>query len=365
MNKISFILTLLIVNGLFASAQTRPKTKNLVIVTLDGLRWQEVFRGADSVLANLKEYNDNQEGIKRRFLATSPLERRKMLLPFFWTTLVQNGQIYGNRDLGNNAEVANPYKFSYPGYSELFTGFPDPLVNSNDKNYNPNTNVLEYLNKQKGFEGKVAAFTSWDVFPWILNDKRSGILVNSGLTNLSADNISDRLKLLNELQHQSPGFVSEEIRLDAITYQFGKQYLRDYKPRVLFIGFDETDDMAHVGNYKFYLQQAHKTDGMLADLWNYLQSDPFYKDQTTLLITSDHGRGEVPLDSWKDHGLDVRGAEQVWLAVIGPDTPARGEIKTQTTIYHKQVAQTLAGLLGFNFKANAGHEVGEAVKSMR
>ncbi len=363
MIKFCLFFGLLILAG--SSAYSQGKTKNIVIVTLDGLRWQEVFKGADSVLANRKEYNNEAEGINKRFIAQTPDERRKKLLPFFWSTLTENGQIYGNRDLGNRAEVSNTYKFSYPGYSELFTGYADTAVNSNDKVYNPNTNVLEYLNKQKGFQGKVIAFTSWDVFPYILNDKRSGFIVNSGVSNLKLDGMSDRLKLLNELQHQSPGFVSEDMRLDAITYQFGKQYMIDHKPRVLYIGFDETDDMAHMGNYKFYLQQAYKTDRMLADLWNQLQSDPFYKDQTTLIITSDHGRGEVPLETWKRHGVDVQGAEQVWFAIMGPDTPAKGEISTKTTIYHKQIAQTISELLGFDFKSSAGHEVGKPIKGVR
>lgn len=354
-----FLIGLLFLWGSLTSAQN--KTKNLIIVTLDGLRWQEVFRGADSTLVNIKEYNPDKKGITANFIRESPEARRSLLMPFFWSTIVKKGQIYGNRDLGNKAEVANTFRFSYPGYNELFTGFPDPRVSSNDKIPNSNTNLLEYINKQKGFEGKVIAFTSWDVFPSILNDKRSGIIVNSGLTDLNIPGMSERLKLLNEMQHLSPGFVAEDMRLDVITYQFGKQYMIDKKPRVLYLGFDETDDLAHQGNYKMYLQQAKKTDAILADLWDYLQSDPFYKDQTTLVITSDHGRGEMPLDTWRSHGEKTQGAEQVWFAVMGPDTPVKGEIRTPTTIYHKQLAQTFSELLGLDFKSGAGHEVGTGI----
>ena len=354
--------TLLLAALSFSLTYVSAQNKNLVIVTLDGLRWQEVFRGGDSVLVNMKEYNSDKKGVTARFIRESPAARREILMPFLWSIVQQKGQIYGNRDLGNNAEVANTFKFSYPGYSELFTGFPDPRVNSNDKVPNPNTNVLEFINKQKGFEGKVAAFTSWDVFPSIFNDKRSGFIVNAGIANLNIPGMSDRLKLLNELQHQAPGFVSEEIRLDALTYQFGKQYMIDKKPRVLYLGFDETDDLAHQGNYKMYLQQANKTDAMLADLWKYIQSDPFYKDQTTLVITCDHGRGQMPLDTWRTHGEKIVGAEQVWVAMMGPDIPAKGELKAGPTIYHKQLAQTFSEMVGLNFKKAADHEVGEAIK---
>ncbi len=352
------LIVALVCCGTALSAQSKP---NLIIVTLDGLRWQEVFRGADSLLVNSREYNPDIKGITGKFWDQSPLERRKLLMPFLWSTVVQNGQIYGNLDLGNSAEVANTFKFSYPGYSELFTGIADPRVNSNDKVPNPNTNVLEYINKQKGFEGKVIAFTSWDVFPSIFNEKRSGFIVNSGIADLDFPGMSDRLKLLNEIQKQSPAFVGEDIRLDVLTYQFAKQYMIDKKPRVVYLGFDETDDMAHQGNYKFYLQQANKTDAMLADLWSYIQHDSFYKDNTTLVITSDHGRGEEVLTEWRSHGEKIKGAEHVWFAVIGPGIPAKGEVKAKSTIYHKQMAQTFSELLGLDFKKAAGHKVGEAL----
>lgn len=358
------LLTTFLIAFCIQLSMAQNKTKNLVIVTLDGFRWQELYRGADSTLVNNKEFTDSREDIAKKYLAATPAERRKLLMPFFWSTLEENGQLYGNRDLGNKQEVANPHKFSYPGYNEIFTGFPDEKVNSNDKNYNVHSNVLEFISKQKGFEGKVAAFSSWDVFPYILNDKRSGLLVNSGNSDLKISNSTPKLALLNEMQHMAPPLVGDDIRLDLITYQMGKQYMQAFKPRVLYLAFDETDDFAHQGNYKFYLEQAHKTDLMLKDLWSYLQSEPFYKDQTTLLITTDHGRGEKPLESWKDHGKDVNGAEQTWLAVIGPDTPPMGEVKTASTVYHKQIAQTLAGLLGFDFKKAAGHEVGDPIKTI-
>ncbi len=339
------------------------KTQNIVIVTLDGFRWQEVFRGADSALINSK-FTDDKHEINKNFWAKTPEDRRKLLLPFFWSVLAVNGQLYGDRDLGNHDEVANPYHFSYPGYNEIFTGFPDVRMNTNDPIVNPNMNVLEYLNKQKGFEGKVAVFSSWGIFPAILNVGRSGLKVNSGYTDFNDPQANGRLKYLNEIQHKVPNLLGEDTRLDFLTYEFGKEYLKEYKPRVLYLSFDETDDMAHDGNYMMYLREAHVEDGLLKELWGYLQTNPQYKDKTTLIITCDHGRGDVPLENWRDHGADVKNSEQTWFAVIGPDTPATGIVKTPTTTYHKQLAQTIAQLLGFDFKAAAGHEVGEAINSV-
>jgi hypothetical protein len=355
------ILTLMLSIQLQLQAQSY-KTKNMVIVTLDGLRWQEVYRGADSALINSK-YTEGKREIRKRFWTDSMNARRKLLFPFFWSTLVQHGQLYGNRDIGGNDEVANPYHFSYPGYNEIFTGFPDKRMNTNDPVTNPNINVLEFLNKQKGFENKVAVFSSWERFPQILNVHRSGLLINSGYMDLKLAEMNDRLKFLNEMQHQAPHYLGDSTRIDFITYEFGKTYMKQYKPRALYLSFDETDDLAHAGNYQFYLDRAHQEDGFLNELWNYIQSDPFYKDKTTLIVTCDHGRGDSPIANWRDHGTGTPHSEQTWFAVIGPDTQPGGEMKGATT-FHKQLAQTIALLLGFDFKAVAGHEVGDPITSI-
>jgi len=359
MKKYSILFFFLIFNS-FVFAQNH-KTQNIIVVTLDGFRWQEMYRGADSTLINSK-YTDTKADVRKKFWAETSTERRKLLMPFIWSTVAANGQLYGDRDNGNCDEVANVYHFSYPGYNEIFTGFPDTRVNSNNPIANPNTSVFEFLNKQKGFENKVAVFASWEAFPAIFNVGRSGLNVNAGYTDFAENHIDDRLKFLNELQHKAPHYLGD-TRIDFMTFEFGKEYLKEYKPRVLYLAFDETDDMAHAGNYKMYLSQAHQEDAYLQELWQYIQTDPAYKNKTTLIITCDHGRGDVSPDAWRSHGSMIKNSEQTWLAVIGPDTPADGIIQTQTTTYHKQLAQTIAMLLGFDFKKNANHEVADAIES--
>ncbi len=128
------------------NAQLTPKTKNIFIVTIDGIRWQEIFKGADVDIINNHRYTSNVDLAKLIYLDSSALQSRKKLLPFFWNVIQQKGQLYGNRLYGNKVNVSNSYKFSYPGYNEIFTGYPDLYVNSNSAKNNPNINVLEYLN---------------------------------------------------------------------------------------------------------------------------------------------------------------------------------------------------------------------------
>ena len=338
--------------GVFAQQHS---TENIVIVTLDGMRWQEVFGGADSILLRNHKYTRDSNGTSSRFWQNDINERRKLLFPFLWTVVAKKGQIHGNRNFDSKVNNSNPYKFSYPGYNEIFTGYPDSAVNSNDKILNQNTNVLEFINHQNGYKGKVAAFSTWDVFPYILNKWRSGIYVNSGIDTLNFKDES--LKLLNDMQ-----FITAQpldVRLDAITYFSAREYLKKYQPKILYIAFDETDDFAHAGEYDQYLKSAHAEDAMLADLWNYIQSTPGYQNKTTLIVTCDHGRGDINKDNWRHHGQNIPDAGQIWLAVMGPDTKPLGEIKYEEQIYQKQYAATIAALLGFTFKAE--HPVGEPI----
>lgn len=357
-NTTNLIIILLFSIFSFSGTQAQTKTENIVLVTIDGLRWQELFGGADSTLLNDKKYTKNFEGTSSAFWNKNEVERRKMLFPFIWNTVAENGQIHGNRNAGSKVNVANPYQFSYPGYNEILTGFPDPAVNSNDKVYNKNTNVLEFINQQKKFKGKVAVFSSWNAFPFIVNEPRSGVYVNSDVDTLKFDNPT--LKLINDMQFLTPRPV--DVRPDVITYMAAREYFKAYRPRVLHIAFDETDDLAHGGEYDQYLKSAHAEDAMLADIWSLIQSDPEYKNKTTLLITCDHGRGDLVKDTWRDHGEKIAESGETWLAVIGPDTNVLGEVKTTEQLYQKQFAATIASLLGLKFTAE--HPIAEPIRGI-
>src|SRR5262245_195325 len=165
------ILVWLCLFGLLADlAAAAPKTKNIFLITADGLRWQEVFRGAEA-LPLQKEFGNygNSNAIKTNFWLETPEARRAALFPFLWGTVAKQGQLWGNRDRGSDVRVSNGHHFSYPGYNEFLTGYADPKIDSNDPKLNANTNVFEWLNARPAFHGRVAAAVNWDVLPWILN----------------------------------------------------------------------------------------------------------------------------------------------------------------------------------------------------
>ena len=351
MKKSRFIL-IFISLFVFKYSFAQQRTENIIIITTDGFRWQEVFGGMDSAIAVQKKFNQGDSAlIFKRYWAATGNQRREKLLPFLWNTIQAKGQIYGNRNFGNKVDNSNPYWFSYPGYSEIFCGYVDTLVNSNGYKTNPNTNVLEFINSQKGYKGKVAAFGAWDAFDRILNEPRSGFPVISAFDTCGGKNPDTEEKTINSMLKDSYRPFGDAECLDVFTHYEAFENLKIKKPKVLYIAYGETDEWAHEGHYKDYLEAAHHFDKWVKDIWEYIQSDPQYKNKTTLLITVDHGRGDKVKEEWTDHGSDVEGAHEIWFSVMGPDTPAKGEMKNSMQIYQKQFAQTIASFLGLKFTA--------------
>jgi len=356
-----YILLLLLV---VASQELIAKPR-LVLVTIDGLRWQEVFRGADDQLIGHKDYVSQPQLLKQKFWRDTQQQRRQQLMPFFWNTMAKHGVVLGNRDIGSNMSIANPWHFSYPGYSEIFTGVVDESIDSNGKINNAQVSFLEWLNNKNEYGKTLAAFGSWDVFPYILNTQRSQLHVNAGFDSAGGYAISDEVKLLNQLQQEIPS-PWHSVRLDAFTHRFAKDYLLQVQPEVMIIAYGETDDFAHDGEYDQYLNAIKRTDSFIADLWQTLQSIPGYKDNSILLLTTDHGRGSNPED-WQHHASQralagymkklshfkqgILGSEHTWFAAMGPGIQAKGQVTTHTEVKQQQIAATAIELLGYSREA--------------
>lgn len=336
------------------------KTKNVILISIDGYRWQEVFRGADSTLLAQKKYhNQSSATLHKKYWAATPEDRRKKLMPFFWGTIAKEGQLYGNRDLGNKVDVKNKYWFSYPGRSETICGYADDAINSNSYPDNPNENVLEFVNKQNGYKGKVATIAGWDAVAKIVNRDRNHMPLINPYEDVEGSHLTEAQKLANETQHYMPLYFGKSIRFDVSTYAIAKSYISANHPKLIYIDFVDPDDFGHAGKYDFYLDAGHSLDAMIKNIWEMIQADPFYRNNTTIMICPDHGRGVG--DRWVNHGSETPHSGETWMAIIGPDTPAKGEIKTQGQIYQDQFAQTIAHLLGFNFTAN--HPVSNYLES--
>jgi len=160
--------------------------------------------------------------------------------------------------------------------------------------------------------------------------------------------LTPRQALLNRLYATTTKLDAEDV-YDAFLQVPLIESFAQSQPRVLFVGYGETDNWAHQGRYDLVLRSAHAFDQFVEELWKTLQALPEYKDQTTFIITTDHGRGGG-LTEWKEHGVEEKGSENIWIAVIGPDTAALGERSHSAEVHQAQIAATVAALLGKDYR---------------
>jgi Type I phosphodiesterase / nucleotide pyrophosphatase len=338
--------------ALTAASAFAAKTEHVVLIVSDGLRWQEIFTGAEEDLLNENAGGSwlGEPELRKRYWRASPAERRAALFPFLWGTVAKQGQLFGNQTVGSVAHVTNGKAFSYPGYNEMTTGFPNDAIDSNEFGPNPTPTVFEWLNKFDEFRGRVAVYGTWNVYDNIFNKQRSGLVMQTGWTPPpKKEHDTSRDALLRRLYETSTQFDEEDVE-DSLLQVPLLDYVKSAKPRVLFVGYGETDNWAHQGRYDLVLDSAHRMDGFVKELWDTMQAMPEYRGTTTFIITCDHGRGSG-LTEWKEHGVEEKGSENVWIAVIGPDTPALGERRNVGPVTQAQIAATLAAFVGKDYPA--------------
>lgn len=339
------------------SFAAEPQTRNVILVTLDGVRTQEIFGGMDAVIAehSATQVYSEIETERQRFWAESPEERRKLLMPFFWGTLVPSGVLFGNADNGGRMLVRNSIKWSSPGYAEILTGEPHPEVRDNTLIRYPFQTVLEYVLEAKKLDkSRVAQIGSWDGFTFLAASRDDAFVMNAAYDAFPAAFSTPEIDKLVELRRDVMQ-LWEEGSNDTLTYHIAKAYLLEHQPTLMWIGMSQSDDWAHADRYDRLLAYLHLTDRLLADLWATIEAHPAYSGKTTLIVTTDHGRGLSATD-WQEHDETIPGSEAIWLAAIGPDTPPAGD-KVPVTVHQGDIAATIVELLGLDphaFNPTAG-----------
>ncbi|MBI3470616.1 MAG: sulfatase-like hydrolase/transferase, partial [Candidatus Solibacter usitatus] len=337
MRRFAFLLAV-------CSLLAAPKTKNIVLVTADGLRWQELFNGIDPLLMSEESTGMKKaQALRDKLWRETAAERRAALMPFFWKQLAPQGVVL------RNIQVSNAYRVSYPGYSEILTGrSQDEAIRDNTEIQNPTETVLEFAARKLGLQARqVALFGSWNTFNFIGARRPGSIFINAGFQD---SDVTPRIAELSRIQQQmlTPW---DGARHDYITFEMALDYLRVVKPRLLYLALDETDDWAHDKRYDQVLRSIVWFDRCLETLWKTIESSPEYRGSTTLIVTADHGRGGT-LEDWHGHGQRVAGAEKIWFAMIGPDTPPTGE--SPLDAWQRDIAPTILELLGLDYRQYEG-----------
>lgn len=288
----------------------------LVFVTIDGYRWQELFRGADPALVTDPAYRARYVDVPNRAAALTP----------FLLSFAEQGALIGNRDQNSCARVSNGFWFSYPGYAEMLAGRPNPRVRYNAAIPNDDVTVLERLSQRYA----VRVFAEWPTMRAILNVERSGLSV----------------------------FVAPEYDAprDAQVIPEARAALSN-PPDILWTALGDTDSRAHEGKYEEYLAAASEIDNFIREIWEAYQANPQTAGRTTLIVTSDHGRGSAEDDRWTGHGsgrwrgirvpgLHHEGSDAIFIAARGPGVVAAPSYTMENCASVSQIATTMLAVFG-------------------
>ncbi len=277
-------ILLLLLTPLFAAAGSTDKITHVIYITLDGVRWQDIFQNHKN-------------------------------MPIFWQKYARNASttIYGEPGSKTTMEVAS-IPVSLPSYQSQMSGHVTPCQNNECGALTIET-FPEALVKKGGLKkADVASISSWEVTDLAYEKQPGTAFSNHGnrpMHDPYTYEIDNDMKMINIAQ--SAAYPGDDTRLDKYTFAQALHYYEKYKPRFLWISFGDADDFAHEGKKNNYRQTLAFYDKAIDKLIQNVKSLNL-AGKTMIIITTDHGRGNGK--SWVDHDETFPEAKQTWAFVI-------------------------------------------------
>lgn len=307
----------------FMSRMADASDGNVILLMLDGVRWQEVFRGVDKGLA------DSESG---------------EIFSLMKHEYGRDGLILGNRDAGSEMRVANGSLMSLPAYQSIMAGFPQPCKDNDCGRIKVET-LQERLVRDLGLPQKdVATIASWRQISYAVERTSGRTFVNAAIQPLDDGTADPVFEKLNRAQ---AGDVPPwgNARFDKYTFAHAMHYLKKHRPRFMFISLNDSDEWAHKSEYDRYVATLRQYDRWIKTLVETLQNMDAYGRNTTLIVTTDHGRGDGSI-TWAHHGWFLPEAKHIWLFGLGPWIGrARGDAWTGGYT-HVDIRPTIEAALG-------------------
>lgn len=144
---------------------------------------------------------------------------------------------------------------------------------------------------------------------------------------------------------------------DELTFFMAKEIMDRFSPSLMLVNFWDMD-IAHYGSYSLYLGAIRRTDRLVYELWQHVQSSPQYQGRTTMFVIPEVGRdGDIHGNGFANHRSGDDSCRGVWLLALGPGVP-RGT-GSERLIHHIDVAPTVAEILGFKMQDAQGRALVE------
>jgi hypothetical protein len=303
--------------------------QSIVLIALDGVRWQEVFEGVER---------------DRAKMPPDAWQSAAELMPNLYRLRTRDGAAIGAVDRGPPMRASGPRYVSLPGYIEIFTGRPSPCTH-NDCDHRPETTLADQLAAATPGPGPRAfVVSSWPKIAQAASAGTAGVAVSAGRTGGSFRSafVGDPrgAEIVAEGEAASPKPSYGDFRPDRHTAALALHVLRQHRPGFLFVGLGETDEYAHHNNYKSYLNALRFSDDFIGEVVAELRASGTWAT-TTLIVTTDHGRSHA----FHDHG-DDEASGRVWLVAAGAGILARGAVPSLAPRRLADIAPTARTLLG-------------------
>jgi hypothetical protein len=299
-----------------------PLAEAIVIVTLDGVRWREIFEGTDADLA---------------VPADLPRKSAAALMPTLSRWMTADGASIG---APGRAEISasGPNFVSLPGYFEIFSGRSPSACQSNSCGDIAEATLFDDVEAQYSGES-VAVVSSWESIAHAASGNPASHLL------LSTGRVQSRglpAAWLAQASGANPWPGGGEYRPDALTGPIALRVLQEAQPKAMFIGLGDTDEYAHHGDYAGYIRALESADAFLFRLETTLAAMGERGARTSVFVTCDHGRSS----GFNDHGGAWAESGRVWLVAHGSGIGARGAVDAGRPVRLADIAATARELIG-------------------
>jgi hypothetical protein len=325
----------------------------VVLVVLDGVRWQEIFEGVDPNLA------------RRQGLAPEEVVDAKALMPILHEVLIAHGVAVGAPGHGPAMRATGPNYVSLPGYTEILTGRTATHCQDNACPETRETTLPDELALLLPVEETPgsAVIASWESLDRAASSGGGNVVVSAGrhhgrgLERMRSDETERALLEDASRAESAPG--AGDFRPDRFTADIALHYLATRAPRFLFLGLGEPDEYAHQDNYRGYLDALRAADRSLGRLVDTLDRMGERGRMTSVFVTTDHGRS----NAFRDHGGFAPESGRVWLVATGAGIRERGLVRSDEPHRLADIAPTMRALLGLeaDHREEAGRPILEAL----
>jgi hypothetical protein len=305
------------------------ESTRLVLVTIDGVRWEDVLGGPDVTSAS----------------SPSP---EPEAMPTLKRLVRERGIALGGPGCAHDVRASGPNFVSLPGYLEMFTG----KTSSCTHNYCPPVSTDTVIDEARAAahrEGDVAVFASWNKYGYAAAHDRRAIVMSTGASAISlrAAKQDERLKFLLQVGQANAGFPGHvDYRPDLYTGRIALRYLETLTPRLLVVGLGDADEQAHRGDIPGYRRAIQRADDFIADLDRTLARMGEDGKKTAVIVTTDHGRAH----SLRAHGASFPESQRVFVAAFGAGIAHRGVTCATEPLRLSHIAGVMRTLLALDDK---------------